>query len=512
MAQNKKSVKASNAQNSAIIGTWKGKACDAKVVNNNGMFLDEQLFDNILSSEEYKNGIKNRWFFTYMGHPDEVDAGKDDKDVVGLLKSMSKEGTDIYAEIDLIDTPLGRIVKTLIDAGVNFGVSIRGAGDVAEDGTVDPNTFIFRGFDIVRFPAYEDCIPTFQSIAASTDMASQKKYSAVCKAIKENVPYIKSSTAIDELKHQFNEHSTEYKILEDRSEELNEEEFEDCQDKDLLIQVLEEKLKSMTELYLEMFNANKELASNNNMLTIENSKLVHASNRKFESFERIMSSQNRRLSNKLDKTEKKLKLVSASNSALKDSLQSKVVANSRLADSNSKLKSTNSRLQDSNKELINANTDLKEKNRVLDKRLNNEINNNLIYRQKIESNREVLAENDKTISDLTSRYETVMSGQDLSKKKVSNLEDTVKSLKARIEASENLVRDYQQAYADMCATSIGIRLENIPITNSTTVKELRDYIYGSTNTCSIPAAPSIVEEPEEIEIEEALDPQSIVTI
>ena len=45
-------------KNSAIIGTWKGKACDAKVVNNNGMFLDEQLFDNILSSEEYKNGIK----------------------------------------------------------------------------------------------------------------------------------------------------------------------------------------------------------------------------------------------------------------------------------------------------------------------------------------------------------------------------------------------------------------------------------------------------------------------
>ena len=67
-----------------------------------------------------KTESKNRWFFTYMGHPDEVDAGKDDKDVVGLLKSMSKEGTDIYAEIDLLDTPLGRIVKTLIDAGVNF--------------------------------------------------------------------------------------------------------------------------------------------------------------------------------------------------------------------------------------------------------------------------------------------------------------------------------------------------------------------------------------------------------
>ena len=85
-------------------------------------------------------------------------------------------------------------------------------------------------------------------------------------------------------------------------------------------------------------------------------------------FERIMSSQNRRLSNKLDKTEKKLKLVSASNSALKDSLQSKVVANSGLQILILKL-NTNSRLQDSNKELINANTDLKEKNRVLDKKI-----------------------------------------------------------------------------------------------------------------------------------------------
>ena len=48
-------------------------------------------------------------------------------------------------QFDLIDTPVGRIVKTFQDAGVTFGISVRGAGDIINN-SVDPDTFVFIVF------------------------------------------------------------------------------------------------------------------------------------------------------------------------------------------------------------------------------------------------------------------------------------------------------------------------------------------------------------------------------
>lgn len=512
-SKNVKNVKAAEetlTSNTSILGTWEGKACDTKVVNNNGMFLNDELFDNILKSDEYKNGIKNRWYFTYLGHPDEVDAGKDDKDVVGLLKDVRKEANgDIWASIDLIATPLGKIVKTLIDAGVKFGVSIRGAGDVASNGDVDPESFVFRGFDIVRFPAYEDCIPVFQEIAASTDPVKQKNYKTICAAIKANANKIQSAEAIDMIIQDFNPVSDEYKILEDRKNELiaencDECDTSECDDKDMLIEVLQQKLAAMTNLYLEQFNNNKCLTEDNNQLLIENSTMLKNNNRRYQSFQRIMSSQTDKLSKELDKVEKKLQTVTAANNRLKDTMHDKVVANNQLVAANNKLKAEN-------RELITANTNLKSLNSRLDSRLNNEKRNNLIYKQKIDANKQLIDKKDNTISDLNAKYETVVASKDTSKQKVSDLEAQVESLNQTIAANEQIISEYQQAYADICAATVNAHLSNIPVTASTTVQELQDYIYSSTGTSSISAKPE-VEEMEDISIVDPSDSQGIVTL
>ena len=47
-----------------------------------------------------------------------------------------RDNDEIYGTFDLIDTPVGRIVKSFIDAGVEWGISIRGAGDVDAEGNV----------------------------------------------------------------------------------------------------------------------------------------------------------------------------------------------------------------------------------------------------------------------------------------------------------------------------------------------------------------------------------------
>ena len=43
--------------NSSVIGTFKGKCCDADAINNNGMLLDDELFQKLIDSEEYKEKL-----------------------------------------------------------------------------------------------------------------------------------------------------------------------------------------------------------------------------------------------------------------------------------------------------------------------------------------------------------------------------------------------------------------------------------------------------------------------
>ena len=172
-----------DTKNPAILGQFTGKCCDANVVNNNDMHLGTELFQNLIASDEFKTALKNRHYIGFAGHP--ADPGcQEFKDACIVMTDMKllDDGT-VEGVFDLIDTPVGRIIKTFIDAGVTFGISIRGAGDVASDGEVDPDTFVFRGFDLVTFPAYDDCIPEFREIAASTDVDKKRKFKKVYSAV-----------------------------------------------------------------------------------------------------------------------------------------------------------------------------------------------------------------------------------------------------------------------------------------------------------------------------------------
>ena len=207
-------------KNPAVIGQFTGKCCDANVVNNNDMHLGKELFENLFASDEYKRAMENRHYVGFLGHPEDPGC-QDYKDACIVMTDCHlDENGEVYGTFDLIDTPVGRVVKTFTDAGVTFGISIRGAGDVASDGEVDPETFVFRGFDLVTFPAYDDCIPEFREIAASTDLTKQKKFKKVCASIDSNLDKITSCDALKVIQEQFTEGSDEFNKIGDRIEEL----------------------------------------------------------------------------------------------------------------------------------------------------------------------------------------------------------------------------------------------------------------------------------------------------
>jgi hypothetical protein len=65
------------------------------------------------------------------------------------------EGKDVMGKMKVLDTPSGKTLKELINAGVKLGISSRGLGSVRESmgKTVVENDFQLICFDIVSEPS-----------------------------------------------------------------------------------------------------------------------------------------------------------------------------------------------------------------------------------------------------------------------------------------------------------------------------------------------------------------------
>lgn len=416
-----------------VIGEFTGKCADI-VLNNNQMTLPRELFEYLFASEEYKRAMKYRHYIGFLGHPEDPNCMDYEHACIVMTNCYIDDNGEVHGTFDLIDTPVGRVVKAFIDAGVTFGISIRGAGDIAADGTVDPETFVFRGFDLVTFPAYDDAIPTFKEIAASSDINQQVKYKKVCVTLNKNLQDIKSCEALDIIQAQFNPDSEEYEAVEHRKDELQDEGIVE----DELDDITAAQLEGMTQLYLAQVEANKQLNEENRSLSVQLRQTRVKAAKKIKSLRRITSSQISNLSNELDS-------VSAS-------YRTSVAANTRL------------------KTELQATKD-----------------QNLKYVHKIEANSQTICQKDSTISDLRSELSETVTASTASERRASNLDDTVRNLKARVEAAEQMVFDYQQAYANMYANALGVCLENLPISASTSVQELQKMICGGTSTSNIAA-------------------------
>ena len=66
-------------------------------------------------------------------------------------------------------------------------------------------------------------------------------------------------------------------------------------------------------------------------------------------------------------------------------------------------------------------------------------------------------------------------------------------LYSELKACQNLLTSYQQAYADIYANVLGVHLDNINVTSSTTVEELESTIDSAVNTANIPATADMLD-------------------
>ena len=71
------------------------------------------------------------------------------------ITSLKFEGNDVVGKALILDTPMGKIVKGLVEGGVKLGVSSRGMGTVErrENKTYVKDDFILNTIDIVQDPS-----------------------------------------------------------------------------------------------------------------------------------------------------------------------------------------------------------------------------------------------------------------------------------------------------------------------------------------------------------------------
>lgn len=88
-------------------------------------------------------------------HPEELTINLDR--VSHLITKMWMDGSNGMGTLKIIPTPMGSLIRTLIEAGVKLGVSSRGVGNVDDRGEV--SGFEIITVDVVARPSAPDAYP-----------------------------------------------------------------------------------------------------------------------------------------------------------------------------------------------------------------------------------------------------------------------------------------------------------------------------------------------------------------
>ena len=129
-----------------------GVMMEAGVVNRNKRMYNESVLKKECKRyiSEYVN--KNR-ALGELNHSSGPTVNLDR--VSHMIVNLNESGSQIMGKAKILDTPMGKIVKSLIDEGAQLGVSSRGMGSLKSQGGVNivQEDFTLAAIDIVADPS-----------------------------------------------------------------------------------------------------------------------------------------------------------------------------------------------------------------------------------------------------------------------------------------------------------------------------------------------------------------------
>jgi hypothetical protein len=93
-----------------------------------------------------------------VDHPEGLNINLDR--VSHMITEMWMDGPNGYGKLKIIPTPMGLLVKTMLESNVKLGVSSRGSGNVKDDGSGEVSEFEIITVDAVAQPSAPGAYPT----------------------------------------------------------------------------------------------------------------------------------------------------------------------------------------------------------------------------------------------------------------------------------------------------------------------------------------------------------------
>ena len=131
----------------------RGIFMQADIKNRNGRIYPMEVLDEEVKNYNKKFIQQNR-AFGELGHPDGPTVNLER--VSHMITSLKPDGKNFIGEAKIMDTPMGKIVKNLMDEGAKLGVSSRGMGSLKQKGganVVSDDFYLATAADIVAAPS-----------------------------------------------------------------------------------------------------------------------------------------------------------------------------------------------------------------------------------------------------------------------------------------------------------------------------------------------------------------------
>lgn len=133
-----------------------GVFLQSNLKNRNGRMYPREIMEKEVNRYNKEYITKNR-AFGELGHPDSPTINLDR--VSHMIKSLKLDGNNWVGKAKIMDTPYGKIVKSLIDEGAQLGVSSRGMGSLVQKNGVNlvqDDFMLATAADIVADPSAPD--------------------------------------------------------------------------------------------------------------------------------------------------------------------------------------------------------------------------------------------------------------------------------------------------------------------------------------------------------------------
>lgn len=265
-----KELTAEEKEKRGILGRLYGPIADIVNPTRNGRRYSEELWEQVFENPIMKEKFNNKVMYGELGHPADREEIDMEKIAVCMPEPPKKdEEGHLIGYFDILNTPNGRILKTLCDYGSTLGISSRGTGDVItdEDGNeeVDPSTYDCECWDVVIIPAVESARLRFTEGLQKEKTLKMALTESLNSASEEDKRVMKET--LDELNIKIDEECTSENCTDIKDEESNKENDEKDEanndGSEELMNSLKEALKSKTELEATIKSLQEQLAVSN---------------------------------------------------------------------------------------------------------------------------------------------------------------------------------------------------------------------------------------------------------